>query len=80
MGKKDYKKTSAGTGCKLWEDCSTCPFPVELNCSPIKIRLYLRRVSVKNLDKVGFSVQEIANHLSLSIRTIERDLEQTYQL
>jgi len=73
---RDYKHTrKLEEVCNLWKDCTTCPFPAELNCNPTKIRLYLRRQKVQELRKSGLSIQEIANQLGVNRKTIWRDLK-----
>jgi len=65
----------ADNGCRLWQDCFTCPYP---DCLVGRIPSLLaasRMVDAMELAKQGLNNTEIAKRLGVTERTIYRYLD-----
>lgn len=63
------------TGCKLHNDCFTCPFPDCVIDKTQYLAAETQRVRAKVMYNSGASTKEIATCLGKSIRTIQKYLE-----
>lgn len=67
-------KTAVESGCKLWTDCFTCPYPDCISGVEERTELQLRRAEAIKLSKGGLNEEEIAKKLGRSKRQVIRYL------
>jgi len=62
------------TGCHLYHDCFTCPFPdcLESKIGTLTIRAYSKTRVAASLREQGLSTRQIARQLNCSPETISR--------
>jgi len=67
-----------GEACNLHDNCETCPFEECMLGKRVYIRDTIPAFKVKRNDEIramvgqGYSIQDVASRLELSIRTIQR--------
>lgn len=65
------------SGCEFWDDCDTCPLPKCVEEMPRVARPALRRkLKAWKLIKEGYTIEQIADKLGMSTRTIQRYVEE----
>ena len=75
-GAKD--KLAAGTGCDIHNDCLTCPLPLcRYDSSPVRAKQVRRSIQIKQMLKQRYwSVEDLAERLGVSTRTVQRALKE----
>jgi len=63
-------------GCRLWDNCFTCPLPAELCGKDINMRMERYKAVTILLFNKGHSIKEIAKRLGKSEKQIERYLKE----
>lgn len=62
------------TGCELWADCGTCPYPDCIAGAGAKLEVIKRRAEAIRLAQGGSNEEEIAKKLGRSVRQVQRYL------
>ena len=75
----ELNRLAADTGCKLHDDCLTCPFPECIYNMPLGDRMSIaskiRHDRIRYLAK-SMNVKDIAEQLGISTRTVQRALKE----
>ena len=73
-----YKEryTAVEVGCKLWDNCFSCPLPAEICGRDVNMRMERYKTVAILLHNRGYSIAEIAGRLGKSEKQIERYLKE----
>lgn len=64
------------TGCELWEDCLTCPYPDDCVVGAgAKTEVTLKKGEAIRLSRKGHSAEEIAREIGRSVRQVNMYLK-----
>ena len=78
MTTAELNKLAKNTGCDIHNDCLTCPLPLcRYDSSPVVGRHMRRSIQIKQMLKQRYwSVEDLAEQLGVSTRTIQRALKE----
>jgi len=74
----ELNKMAKDTGCKLHDDCLTCPFPYciyDIKRGAIRKATMQRSAIIKQMAK-SCSIEDIAKQFGVSVRTVQRALKE----